>query len=51
MALDRHLILSNTAGDEEFDVHGSRREQIGTMVAASLAILVVATIALLMGMA
>jgi hypothetical protein len=51
MSLDFHSAASETADNEELCVYGSRREQLVTVVAASLAVLVVAAIAVLMGMA
>jgi hypothetical protein len=51
MSLDFHSAASETADNEELGVYGSRREQLVTVVAASLAVLVVAAIAVLMGMA
>jgi hypothetical protein len=51
MSLDFHSNGSETADHEELGTHGTRREQVVTVVAASLAVLVVAAIAVLMGMA
>jgi hypothetical protein len=51
MSLDFHSGASEAAGNEELGMHVTRREQLATVVAASLAVLVVAAIAVLMGMA
>jgi len=51
MSLDFHSNGSETADHEELGTRGTRREQVVTVVAASLAVLVVAAIAVLMGMA
>ena len=51
MSLDFRSSASETAEHEELGAHVTRREQVVTVVAASLAVLVVAAIAVLMGMA
>ena len=51
MSLDFHLSAPEAVDQEELGTHGTRREQVVTVVAASMAVLVVAAIAVLMGMA
>jgi|AmaraimetFIIA100_FD_contig_31_50171510_length_435_multi_6_in_0_out_0_2 hypothetical protein len=51
MSLDFYSGASETTGYEDFGTQGTRREQVVTVVAGSLAVLVVAAIAVLMGMA
>jgi len=51
MSLDFHSGASESADDEELGGRVSPREQLVTVVAASMAVLVVAAIAVLMGMA
>lgn len=51
MSLGFHSSAPETADHEELGTHGTRREQVVTVVAASLAVLVVAAIAVLIGMA
>jgi hypothetical protein len=51
MSLDFRLTAPETADGQEFGAHRDRREQLVTVVAASLAVLIVAAIAVLMGVA
>ena len=51
MSLDFHSAASETADRLEIGAHGNRREQLVTVVAASLAVLIVAAIAVLLGVA
>ena len=51
MLLDFHPTASETADGQEIGAHRERREQLISVLAASLAVLIVATIAVLMGMA
>ena len=52
LLLDFHSALSSeSAGYQEIVAHNDRRERLVTVVAASLAVLIVAAIAVLMGMA
>ena len=51
MSLDFHLTAPEMADGQEIGAHRDRREQLVTVVAASLAVLIVAAIAVLMGMA
>ena len=51
MLLDFHPTASETADGQEIGGHRDRREQLVTVVAASLAVLIVAAIAVLMGVA
>jgi hypothetical protein len=51
MLLDFHPTASETADCQEIGGHRDRREQLVTVVAASLAVLIVAAIAVLMGVA
>ena len=51
MLLDFHAAASETADGQEIGGHRDRREQLVTVVAASLAVLIVAAIAVLMGVA
>jgi hypothetical protein len=50
MSLDFRLTAPETADGKEFGAHRDRREQLVTVVAAS-AVLIVAAIAVLMGVA
>jgi hypothetical protein len=52
MLLDFHSVSSSQlAAYQEIAAHNDRRERLVTVVAASLAVLIVAAIAVLMGMA
>jgi hypothetical protein len=51
MSLDFHPAASDSAGHQEIDAHDERRERLISVLAASLAVLIVAAIAVLMGMA
>jgi hypothetical protein len=51
MSLDFHSAASETGDRQEFGAFGDRREQLVTAVAASLAVLIVAAIAVLLGVA
>jgi len=55
MALDRHYLIpivpADAAGANELDVNPHWGEHLVTVVATSLAVLVVATVAVLIGMA
>ena len=51
MSLDFHLTAPEMADGQEIGAHRDRREQLVTVVAASLAVLIVAAIAVLMGVA
>jgi hypothetical protein len=51
MPLGFHLAASELAAHHEVGAHDERRERLVTMFAASLAVMVVAAIAVLMGMA
>jgi hypothetical protein len=51
MSLDFRLTAPETADGQEIGAHRDRREQLVTVVAASLAVLIVAAIAVLMGVA
>ena len=51
MSLDFHAAAPETADHQEIGAHRDRREQLVTVVAASLAVLIVAAIAVLMGVA
>ena len=51
MSLDFRLTAQETADGQEIGAHRDRREQLVTVVAASLAVLIVAAIAVLMGVA
>lgn len=51
MSLDFHPAASDSAGHQEIGAHDERREQLISVLAASLTVLIVATIAVLMGMA
>jgi hypothetical protein len=51
MSLYFHPTAPETADGQEIGAHRDRREQLVTVVAASLAVLIVAAIAVLMGVA
>ncbi|HEY6858958.1 MAG TPA: hypothetical protein VI358_04125 [Pseudolabrys sp.] len=51
MPLGFHLPASQPAAHQEVAAHDEQRERLVTMLAASLAVLIVAAIAVLMGMA
>jgi hypothetical protein len=51
MSLDFHPAAPETADRQEIGAHRDRREKLVTVVAASLAVLIVAAIAVLMGVA
>jgi len=51
MSLDFHPAAPETADQQAIGAHRDRREQLVTVVAASLAVLIVAAIAVLMGVA
>jgi len=51
MLLDFHPTAPETADGQEIGAHRDRREQLVTVVATSLAVLIVAAIAVLMGVA
>jgi hypothetical protein len=49
--LDLHSTAAKTAVQQEFGTHAERRERVVTVLAATMAMLIVAAIAVLMGMA
>lgn len=51
MSLDFHSTATEPSGRQEIGAHSERRERLITVLAASLAGLIVAAIAVLMGMA
>jgi hypothetical protein len=51
MSLNFHPTAPEMADGQEIGAHRDRREQLVTVVAASLAVLIVAAIAVLMGVA
>jgi hypothetical protein len=51
MSLGFHLAALEPAAHQEVGAHDERRERLVTTLAASLAVLIVAAIAVLMGMA